>query len=50
LILNTKVVFIFTEEWKIGKNLSSPRGDFAIGVIEDKVICAGGLGMLIAFL
>ena len=25
--------------------MPSKRGDFAIGILEDKVVCAGGLGM-----
>lgn len=31
-------------QWKIGVNMPTKRGDFAIGVVGNKVICAGGLG------
>lgn len=33
-----------TAQWKIGVNMPTKRGDFAIGVVGNKVICAGGLG------
>lgn len=33
-----------TEQWKIGQSMPTRRGDFAIGVLEGRVVCAGGLG------
>ena len=36
---------MFTETWKNGKCLPTKRGDFAIGVLEGKIVTAGGLGM-----
>ncbi|KAK3608348.1 hypothetical protein CHS0354_030803 [Potamilus streckersoni] len=32
------------KQWTIGKSMPTKRGDFAIGILNDKVICAGGLG------
>jgi len=43
--VNLPVLIIFLDEWKQGKPMPSKRGDFAIGILEDKVVCAGGLGM-----
>ena len=34
----------FTETWKIGIPMPTKRGDFAIGILGNKVVCAGGLG------
>lgn len=31
-------------KWKVGTNMPTRRGDFAIGVVGEKMVCAGGLG------
>lgn len=32
------------ETWKVGKNMTNKRGDFAIGYLGNQVVAAGGLG------
>lgn len=36
--------FVFAEKWDVGKDIPTSRGDFAIGYMGEKVVCAGGLG------
>jgi hypothetical protein len=37
--------FVFVvAQWFIGSNMPTKRGDFGIGVVGGKVVCAGGLG------
>ena len=38
------IILLLSAQWKIGTNMPTKRGDFAIGVVGGKVICAGGLG------
>jgi hypothetical protein len=35
---------IFLGTWEIGPPMPTKRGDFAIGIVNDKVVVAGGLG------
>nr|KAG5705559.1 hypothetical protein BaRGS_034757 [Batillaria attramentaria] len=38
-----EVFDIATGEWKLGAKMPTKRGDFAIGVLDDRLVCAGGL-------
>lgn len=35
---------LFSDNWFEGTPIPTPRGDFAIGMLGGRVVCAGGLG------